>query len=160
MGESTLVRFFRFHYIISLFLLVLIVVHIVNLHEVGRSNPVGGSSALDKLTFHPLFTYKDTLGLFFLIWLYVVAVLVDPLVRMDRVNFEECRLLNTPAHIKPEWYFLYAYCVLRSISSKLGGVVIMLIRIIVLLVPCVSKQVIIRIPSGGYLMSYIAIVVV
>lgn len=30
--------------------------------------------------------------------------------------------MSTPAHIVPEWYFLWVYAILRSIPNKLGGV--------------------------------------
>lgn len=29
----------------------------------------------------------------------------------------------TPLHIQPEWYFLFAYAILRAIPNKLGGVI-------------------------------------
>ena len=38
----------------------------------------------------------------------------------------------TPVHIQPEWYFLFAYAILRSIPRKIGGVVALFISILVL----------------------------
>ena len=36
-------------------------------------------------------------------------------------NFIPANPLVTPVHIQPEWYFLIAYAILRSIPNKLGG---------------------------------------
>jgi quinol-cytochrome oxidoreductase complex cytochrome b subunit len=45
----------------------------------------------------------------------------------------------TPAHIVPEWYFLPAYAILRSIPNKLIGVLALFGALLVLLVlPIVS----------------------
>ena len=44
--------------------------------------------------------------------------------------------LVTPIHIQPEWYFLFAYAILRSIPNKLGGVVALAMAILILLVMC------------------------
>lgn len=38
-------------------------------------------------------------------------------------NFKQADALVTPVHIKPEWYFLFVYAILRSVPNKLGGVV-------------------------------------
>lgn len=38
----------------------------------------------------------------------------------------------TPIHIQPEWYFLFAYAILRSIPNKLGGVIALFLSIIIL----------------------------
>nr|YP_007183167.1 cytochrome b [Macracanthorhynchus hirudinaceus]CCA94495.2 cytochrome b [Macracanthorhynchus hirudinaceus] len=138
-GDSTLIRFFSFHYMLSLLIVVLVVVHLINLHESGSSNPVGCPSKLDMLSFHVLYSYKDIWGIVGLVWLYVIFVLMDPFMVLDSVNFEECSFVKTPSHIKPEWYFLYAYCVLRSIASKMGGVVMMVLSMVILIlfsVPC------------------------
>lgn len=62
-GDSTLVRFFRFHYVMSILVVLVVLIHLINLHELGRFNPVGVHSRLDKLVFHPLFSYKDVVGL-------------------------------------------------------------------------------------------------
>ena len=51
----------------------------------------------------------------------------------DPDNFIPANPLVTPPHIKPEWYFLFAYAILRSIPNKLGGVLALLASILVLL---------------------------
>jgi ubiquinol-cytochrome c reductase cytochrome b/c1 subunit len=46
-------------------------------------------------------------------------------------NYIPADPLITPAHIVPEWYFLPFYAILRSIPSKLGGVIAMFTAIFV-----------------------------
>lgn len=48
-----------------------------------------------------------------------------PTIFMDAENFIMANQLVTPTHIKPEWYFLFGYAILRSVPNKLGGVIAM-----------------------------------
>lgn len=48
-------------------------------------------------------------------------------------NYIPANPLNTPAHIQPEWYFLFAYAILRSIPDKLLGVIALFASLVVLL---------------------------
>ena len=58
----------------------------------------------------------------------------------DNENFVIADPAVTPIHIQPEWYFLFAYAILRSIPNKLGGVIALIISIIVLyLLPFIVK---------------------
>ena len=50
----------------------------------------------------------------------------------DAENFIQANSLVTPVHIQPEWYFLFAYAILRSIPNKLGGVIAMFCSIFIL----------------------------
>ena len=52
----------------------------------------------------------------------------------DPENFKQANPLVTPAHIKPEWYLLFAYTILRSIPNKLGEVVALMASILILLI--------------------------
>jgi len=49
-------------------------------------------------------------------------------------NYIPANPLVTPAHIVPEWYFLPFYAILRSVPSKLGGVLMMFGSIAILFV--------------------------
>jgi ubiquinol-cytochrome c reductase cytochrome b subunit len=93
------------------------------LHEVGSSNPLGLRSDLDKAPFHPYYTRKDIVGFIVVLVGLGWVRLSSPWLLGDRENFIAANPLVTPVHIKPEWYFLFAYAILRSIPSKLGGVV-------------------------------------
>ena len=50
----------------------------------------------------------------------------------DVENLNPANPLVTPIHIQPEWYFLFAYAILRSIPSKLGGVIALAMAILIL----------------------------
>lgn len=112
-------------------ILFLVVVHVVFLHEVGSKNPLGVNSFGDKVKFHPYFSYKDIFGFFVLFVFFFILVLGFPYLFSDSENFLEAKLLVTPIHIQPEWYFLAAYAVLRSVPKKLGGVVVLLLFIFI-----------------------------
>jgi len=66
--------------------------------------------------------------------------LFSPTLLGDPENFVPANPLVTPVHIQPEWYFLFAYAILRSIPRKLGGVLALFAAILVLfLVPLVHS---------------------
>lgn len=48
-------------------------------------------------------------------------------------NFIPANPLVTPPHIVPEWYFLFAYSILRSVPSKLGGTLALLVSVLILI---------------------------
>nr|YP_009678969.1 cytochrome b [Polypedates megacephalus]QDK58675.1 cytochrome b [Polypedates megacephalus] len=131
--NATLTRFFTFHFILPFAIMGASMMHLLFLHQTGSSNPTGLNSNLDKIPFHPYFSYKDILG--FIIMLTSLALLstFNPNLLGDPDNFTPANPLVTPPHIKPEWYFLFAYAILRSIPNKLGGVLALLFSIIVLL---------------------------
>lgn len=130
-GGPTLTRFFSLHFLLPFVILLFVVIHVIFLHEVGRKKPLGISSFGDKVKFHPYFSYKDVLGFFILFVFFFVLVLGFPYYFSDSEKFLEANLLVTPVHIQPEWYFLAAYAVLRSIPKKLGGVVVLLLFILI-----------------------------
>ena len=110
------------------------VIHLFFLHETGSNNPTGLNSDADKISFHPYFSYKDLLGFAALLIALISLALFSPNLLGDPDNFTPANPLVTPAHIKPEWYFLFAYAILRSIPNKLGGVLALLFSILVLIV--------------------------
>nr|AMP84256.1 cytochrome b [Omobranchus elegans] len=141
--NATLTRFFSFHFLLPFVIAAGSVVHLLFLHESGSNNPTGLNSDADKISFHPYFSYKDLLGFVALLIALISLALFSPNLLGDPDNFTAANPLVTPAHIKPEWYFLFAYAILRSIPNKLGGVLALLFSILVLmLVPILhtSKQ--------------------
>nr|QRH19163.1 cytochrome b [Platanista gangetica] len=130
--KATLTRFFAFHFILPFIILTLAIIHLLFLHETGSNNPTGIPSDTDKIPFHPYYTIKDTLGALILILTSLTLTLFTPDLLGDPDNYTPANPLNTPAHIKPEWYFLFAYAILRSIPNKLGGVLALLLSILVL----------------------------
>nr|AHC72051.1 cytochrome b [Lasiopodomys gregalis]AHC72052.1 cytochrome b [Lasiopodomys gregalis]UFR83334.1 cytochrome b [Lasiopodomys gregalis] len=141
--KATLTRFFAFHFILPFIITALVMVHLLFLHETGSNNPTGLNSDADKIPFHPYYTIKDFLGVLILLMTFMVLVLFLPDILGDPDNYTPANPLNTPPHIKPEWYFLFAYAILRSIPNKLGGVLALILSILVLaLMPLLhtSKQ--------------------
>nr|ALS54784.1 cytochrome b [Cebus olivaceus] len=141
--KPTLTRFFTFHFILPFIITALATIHLLFLHETGSSNPSGVASSPDKIMFHPYYTTKDIFGLTLLLLLLTSLTLFTPDLLTDPDNYTLANPLNTPPHIKPEWYFLFAYTILRSIPNKLGGVLALLLSIMILaIIPAthLSKQ--------------------
>nr|ABB90420.1 cytochrome b [Neosalanx jordani]ABB90431.1 cytochrome b [Neosalanx reganius]ABB90463.1 cytochrome b [Neosalanx sp. JZ-2005]QUS64038.1 cytochrome b [Neosalanx taihuensis]ACF71388.1 cytochrome b [Neosalanx jordani] len=141
--NATLTRFFAFHFILPFIIAAATVIHLLFLHETGSNNPLGLNSDVDKIPFHSYFIIKDLLGFLVFFLVFLSLTLFNPYLLGDPDNFTPANPLVTPAHIKPEWYFLFAYAILRSIPNKLGGVLALLFSILVLmLVPILhtSKQ--------------------
>nr|YP_009692331.1 cytochrome b [Pseudotolithus elongatus]ABO64568.1 cytochrome b [Pseudotolithus elongatus]QEH58551.1 cytochrome b [Pseudotolithus elongatus] len=132
--NATLTRFFAFHFLLPFIVAAATLLHLLFLHETGSNNPLGLNSDADKIPFHPYFTYKDLLGFAVLIICLTALALFSPNLLGDPDNFTPANPLVTPPHIKPEWYFLFAYAILRSIPNKLGGVLALLASILVLMV--------------------------
>nr|ACD45509.1 cytochrome b [Tupaia belangeri] len=131
--KATLTRFFAFHFILPFIITALVIVHLLFLHETGSNNPLGIDSDADKIPFHPYYTIKDILGMVAMLAVLSGLVLFSPDLLGDPDNYMPANPLNTPPHIKPEWYFLFAYAILRSIPNKLGGVVALAMSILILL---------------------------
>lgn len=130
--NATLTRFFTFHFILPFIVLAATLIHILFLHETGSNNPIGLNSNIDKIPFHPYFTYKDIVGFIVITIILILLVLINPYLLGDPDNFIPANPLVTPVHIQPEWYFLFAYAILRSIPNKLGGVIALVLSIAIL----------------------------
>nr|AHD26444.1 cytochrome b [Zapus princeps cinereus]AHD26445.1 cytochrome b [Zapus princeps oregonus]AHD26446.1 cytochrome b [Zapus princeps oregonus] len=130
--KATLTRFFAFHFILPFIIAAMAIVHLLFLHETGSNNPLGLVSDTDKIPFHPYYTIKDALGVMLMLLFLLSLVLFSPDLLGDPDNYTPANPLSTPPHIKPEWYFLFAYAILRSIPNKLGGVIALVLSILVL----------------------------
>nr|YP_009517785.1 cytochrome b [Pseudocalotes microlepis]AQU64366.1 cytochrome b [Pseudocalotes microlepis]QGN67009.1 cytochrome b [Pseudocalotes microlepis] len=141
--NPTLTRMFSLHFTTPFLIATTTIIHLAFLHETGSNNPTGLNSNSDKITFHPYFTYKDILGALWLVIFLSTTTLLTPNLFSEPENYSIADPLTTPKHIKPEWYFLFAYAILRSIPNKLGGVLALASSVMILtLVPIfhVSKQ--------------------
>nr|YP_009938274.1 cytochrome b [Lethe baileyi]QNU07693.1 cytochrome b [Lethe baileyi] len=132
--NATLTRFYTFHFLLPFILLMMIMIHLLFLHQTGSNNPLGINSNLDKIPFHPFFTFKDLIGFIILILILTLLTLTNPYLLGDPDNFIPANPLVTPIHIQPEWYFLFAYAILRSIPNKLGGVIALVMSILILII--------------------------
>nr|WEV93843.1 cytochrome b [Patania chlorophanta] len=132
--NATLTRFYTFHFILPFIILMMTMIHLLFLHQTGSNNPLGINSNLDKIPFHPFFTYKDMIGFNLIVFTLIMLTLINPYLLGDPDNFTPANPLVTPVHIQPEWYFLFAYAILRSIPNKLGGVIALISSILILII--------------------------
>nr|QZZ24843.1 cytochrome b [Thitarodes sp.] len=132
--NATLTRFYTFHFLLPFILLMMTMIHLLFLHQYGSNNPLGINSNMDKIPFHPYFSYKDLFGFIIMMMILMLLTLWNPYILSDPDNFIPANPLLTPIHIQPEWYFLFAYAILRSIPNKLGGVIALIMSIAILFI--------------------------
>ena len=134
-ANSTLNRFFIFHFLLPFIIVAVTCIHLITLHRFGSNNPVGiDITKEEKIPFHPYYTLKDFFGLGVFLLVFSVFIFFFPNFFGEPDNYIPADPLVTPPHIVPEWYFLPFYAILRSIPSKLGGVVAMFGAVFILFV--------------------------
>nr|QDI93750.1 cytochrome b [Insulaphylus sp. ph34] len=139
--NATLTRFFTLHFIMPFVIAAMVMIHLLFLHQTGSNNPLGLNSNYDKIPFHPYFSIKDYMGMMVALFMFIMLNLWEPTMLGDPENFIPANPLVTPVHIQPEWYFLFAYAILRSIPNKLGGVIAMIASIaIIMILPFTNKN--------------------
>ena len=144
-SDITLNRFFALHVIaVPLALVMLVVLHIMALHETGSNNPDGievkenkdeNGIPVDGVAFHPYYTVKDLVAIIIFLILFAGVVFFAPEMGgffLEHANFEPANALKTPEHIAPIWYFTPFYAILRAVPSKLGGVLLMGFAVVLL----------------------------
>ena len=125
-NNATLNRFFSLHYLLPFILAVLVLLHLITLHDkAGSGNPLGIGNYLDRVTFSPYFVFKDFITIFILIFVLCGFVCFAPNILGDSENYVMANPMQTPPAIVPEWYLLPFYAILRSIPNKLLGVIAM-----------------------------------
>nr|YP_011018283.1 cytochrome b [Parachordodes pustulosus]WQH58899.1 cytochrome b [Parachordodes pustulosus] len=139
-GAPTLNRFYTFHFLFPMILILLVLLHLIFLHNKGSNNPLGVPSSMNKITFHSMFSFKDIFGFILPLFFMIFFMTNYPDFFSDVANFIEANPLSTPAHIMPEWYFLFAYGILRSVPNKLGGVIAMIMSIVIMYFLVISKN--------------------
>lgn len=142
---ATLSRFFALHVVaIPLILVMLVVLHLLALHEVGSNNPDGieikkkkgaNGKPLDGIPFHPYYTVHDLVGIAVFLFVFCFILFFMPEMGgyfLEYANFEQANPLKTPPHIAPVWYYTPFYAMLRAttlewfgLSSKLWGFMVM-----------------------------------
>nr|UYO79199.1 cytochrome b [Arctopsyche sp. XG-2022] len=133
-NNVTLNRFYSLHFILPFVISAMVMIHLIYLHQTGSTNPISINMNIDKIPFNPYFTFKDLLGFMLLLFSLIYLTLTYPFLLGDPDNFILANPLVTPPHIQPEWYFLFAYAILRSIPNKLGGVIALLLSILILII--------------------------
>nr|YP_010390397.1 cytochrome b [Ctenocephalides canis]UPV72718.1 cytochrome b [Ctenocephalides canis] len=138
--NATLTRFFMIHFLLPFIILAFVMIHLLFLHQTGSNNPLGINSNIYKIPFHPYFSLKDFMGFIFLLMMLIMLTLINPYMLNDPDNFIPANPLVTPIHIQPEWYFLFAYAILRSIPNKLGGVIALLLSILIIIILPINNK--------------------
>uniref|UniRef100_UPI00315CF9A5 cytochrome b n=1 Tax=Pachyscia longicauda TaxID=3127882 RepID=UPI00315CF9A5 len=138
--NATLNRFFTIHFLMPFVLAAMMMIHLLFLHQTGSNNPMGLKSNNDKIPFHPYFSFKDMVSFIMMIAMLTLLTLTEPYLLSDPDNFNPANPLVTPNHIQPEWYFLFAYAILRSIPNKLGGVIALMMSIMILFIMPMNKS--------------------
>lgn len=133
-SSPTFSRFFSLHFILPLLLLVLILRHIILIHEKLTFGPRGLNNYDDIIPFKNYFTSSDSITFFLILFFLMLFLVFYPYVFLDPENFQKCDTIITPEHILPEWYFLPFYAILRRVPNKLLGVIILLIRLLTIFI--------------------------
>lgn len=128
--DVSVYRFFSFHYILPFSLVVFSLVHMILLHVRVSRNPLRLSNQ-DFLNFFPYFWGKDIVGFFFMFFLLMFFVTFYPYAFCDAAKFMEASFSETPEHIKPEWYFLPFYAILRAFATKSSGVIALVLSVVI-----------------------------
>ena len=142
-SDATLNRFFSLHVVaVPLGLLLLVVLHIVALHNVGSNNPDGieikekvnaEGKPLDGIPFHPYYTVKDVVSVAAFLVVFAVVLFFAPTfggLFLEAANFEPANPLSTPEHIAPVWYFTPYYAILRAVPDQRLGALLMLLAVV------------------------------
>ena len=125
--NATLQRFFSLHYLLPFVIAGVVVLHIWALHVPGNNNPLGidVKGPQDTVPFHPYYTVKDLFYLSCFLILFSVFVFYLPNTLGNPDNYTPANPILTPQDIVPEWYLLPFYAILRSVPSKLIGVIVL-----------------------------------
>ena len=130
----TLNRLFRVHFLAPIILAILVLIHILILHSKGSNNPTITITNSNKILFQPIFIIKDNTTWIPITILFLVICLLIPNYTIDAENYTKANILVTPTHIKPEWYYLFAYAILRAVPNKLGGILALVARLIIIII--------------------------
>lgn len=130
LNSFSLKLFFFIHFILPLLIFFFVIIHLLYLHKYGSSIVLNNSSKLIKRRFFPFFWVKDMINIVF-IFLFFLFFLMYPFKFNESLSFVFVNNLISPIHIVPEWYFLWSYAILRAVSIKWLGVIMILFSIIV-----------------------------
>ncbi|BCS55230.1 cytochrome bc complex cytochrome b subunit [Geobacter sp. SVR] len=136
-GPYTLGRFFALHVaVIPLGIALLVGVHLFLLKRIGISAPPSGQKDSrvrwkgdsyryeehpGGIPFYPNYVVQDMSSICFYLALFLLVVFFDPYIFFPKDAFIPANPFQTPAHIKPEWYFLPNYQTLKIFPSEFMG---------------------------------------
>lgn len=143
-GEATLGRFFVIHVmLVPLGIVIMLLMHLISLHEVGPGNPDGveiydrldeNGIPADSVPFFPYYFVKDLLAVacFFIPFAAVVFFFPDGGgLLLDTNNLVPADPLKMPEEFNPLWYLSPFYSMMRTmtwnlfwIDARLWGVMV------------------------------------
>ncbi len=155
-GQAFLNRFFMLHVLLlPLVILALIGLHFgtlriphvnnqegeeIDFEEEAAKYKAGKKKEAKVIAFANDFLAKDmfVVSIFLIFFFYLVFYHYN--FAMDPVNFDPADPLKTPAHIYPEWYFLWSYEILRPFSTNVGLIAFGFAQVIFFLLPFLDKS--------------------
>jgi ubiquinol-cytochrome c reductase cytochrome b subunit len=155
-GDAFLTRFFMLHvFLIPLVIIGLIVLHFGTLRIPHVNNQEGAEIDFEEaadlykagkkkeskvIPFSPVFLSKDVfvMGVYFILFFYLVFYNFN--FAMDPVNFDPADGLKTPAHIYPEWYFLWSYEILRPFGKDAGLIAFAIAQLALFFLPFIDRS--------------------
>jgi len=155
-GQAFLNRFFMLHVLLlPLAIIALIGIHFAALRiphvnnqdgeeidfEVEAKKYLDGKKAESKvIRFANDFMSKDMFVVAVYLMFFFYLVFWNYNFAMDPVNFDPADGLVTPAHIYPEWYFLWSYEILRPFSKDLGLIAFAIAQVIFFALPFMDRS--------------------
>jgi quinol-cytochrome oxidoreductase complex cytochrome b subunit len=143
--DATLTRFFGIHVLVMpLLLAVLLAVHLTLVHQLGLASPSHAQRPTDTpathadeklMPFFPDYILDELIVWFVMLALLVCLASVFPAGLDDKAD-----ALSTPAHIKPEWYFLFLYEVLKHVPRIVGVITPAIALAVVALLPFLDRN--------------------
>jgi ubiquinol-cytochrome c reductase cytochrome b subunit len=139
-GPHTLGRFFVLHVtVIPAAIAALVAGHIFLLKRTGISTPPFGLQETKLkwqgdcyrheahpggIPFFPNYFLQDMTSVLIYLAIFLAVVFFNPFIFFPIDAFEPANPFQTPAHIKPEWYFLPNYQVLKIFPNELIGLAV------------------------------------
>ncbi|NOX61622.1 MAG: cytochrome bc complex cytochrome b subunit [Chloroflexi bacterium] len=143
--SATLTRFFGLHTIfLPVGLALLLGFHLVLIHQQGLANPDRPSTDIDDrefrkksktLPFFPHYAVSELIAWYAIIGLLIVLASIFPMGLEEEAN-----PLETPPHIKPEWYFLALYQLLKLVPRTLGIIAPLLAVLALFFLPYLDRN--------------------
>jgi quinol-cytochrome oxidoreductase complex cytochrome b subunit len=132
--EATLSRFFDLHVLaLPLALGAILLVHLTLVHQLGLANPKrpdprGRPPEGRTIPFFPNYILDELIA-----WYVILAMLVILASLFPAGLEEQANPLETPAHTKPEWYFLAVYEFLKLVP-RIVGILVPVVGLLILTV--------------------------
>ncbi|HIP12742.1 MAG TPA: cytochrome bc complex cytochrome b subunit [Arcobacter sp.] len=155
-GDAYLTRFFMLHvFLLPLAIIGVIVLHfgslriphvnnqegeIIDFDEEAAKYLAGNTKEAKVIRFQWDFLSKDFMVMAFFLFFFFYLVFYHFNFAMDPVNFDMANGLKTPAHIYPEWYFLWSYEILRPFSKDVGLMAFGFSQVIFMLLPFLDRS--------------------